>query len=61
MRIPEGIVQSSQGLFLFTEDGVFRYDDEGGNCFKQVKFCDLDDNPVTQSIGTVDDDPRNDQ
>lgn len=61
MRDARGVVQSPHGLFLFTEDGVFKYD-ENKNCFDQVEFCDLDGNPIAQqSVGTVDDDPRNDQ
>jgi len=56
MNKPKGrIIDSEHGLFIFTPDGVYRYE-PGDRCFKEVQIKDAQD-VVIASIGTVDDDP----
>ena len=56
MTHPKGrIVDSEHGLFIFTPDGVYRYN-HAANCFREVKFEDAS-GTVIQSIGTSDGDP----
>lgn len=56
MRYPKGVVDSNEGLFLFTDDGIFKFD-KSANCFKEVELRNSS-NVIIASIGTVNDDPR---
>lgn len=54
-QAPE-VHEGAFGLFIVTEDGIFKYN-ESENCFKAVKICD-ESGVVMQRIGTVRDDPK---
>ena len=57
MSQPKGrIVDNPYGLFIFTPDGVFKFN-EDLNCFDEIEFKNAG-GTVIQSIGTVNDDPK---
>jgi len=57
MKVPEGIIDNESGFFLFTQDGVFKYNSDD-NCFKEVEICNSD-GVVIQKIGGITQDPKN--
>jgi len=60
MSHPKGkIVDSEQGLFIFTPDGIYRfgYDSDGNPCFKAIDICNQQ-GEVVANIITINDDPK---